>query len=64
MIEVATIAFREMESSEDAVFIVRRDKDRVSLCVSLLSDGDIEVMLDHATTRNLIAALQSSVENR
>jgi len=41
----STIAFQDCESSDEEVAIVRYDKSCVALCLSLKSDGDVEVVM-------------------
>jgi hypothetical protein len=61
MKEAATITFKDAESSDEAVAIVRYDESRVALCLSLKSDGDTEVVMTKADTRKLIEALKRAM---
>ena len=61
MIESATISFRDSESGDDALVIVRYDATRVALSVSSKSDGDIEVLMKKEDARKLIDALSKAI---
>ena len=61
MKESATITFKDADSSDDAVAIVRYDESRVALCLSLKSDGDLEVVMKKEDVGKLIEALKKSV---
>jgi hypothetical protein len=62
MTEAATITFQDdAGSSDEAVAIVRYDESRVALCLSLKSDGDIEVVMKKADAKRLIEGLQSAM---
>lgn len=43
--EIATLSFRDLESGDEGVIVIRVAKDSVALAVSLQTDGDIEVLL-------------------
>jgi hypothetical protein len=58
--EAATIRFKDAESSDVAVAIVRYDERRVALCLSLKSNGDIEVVMEKADARKLVEALRKA----
>jgi hypothetical protein len=57
MKESTTIEFRDVETSEEAVAIVRHDENKIALCLSLRSNGDIEVVMAKADGRRLVEAL-------
>ena len=61
MKEAATITFKDADSSEEAVAIVRYDESRVALCLSLKSNGDVEVVMKRADAGALIEALKKAV---
>lgn len=61
MKESTTITFEDAESSEEAVAIVRYDQSNVALCLSLKSNGDMEVVMKKEDARKLIAALNKAV---
>jgi hypothetical protein len=60
--EVATIPFSDGDSGGNAMAIVRQCGDRIALCVSIEEGGDIEVLIDVATTERLIDALKRGVD--
>lgn len=61
MKQIATITFQDADSSGEAVAIVRSDQNHVALCLSLLSDGDIEVVMRKVDATKLIEALKNAV---
>lgn len=61
MKEAASIIFHDLESSEEAVVIVRYDTEKIALCLSLEKDGDVEVVMDKANTKRLIEALNKAL---
>jgi hypothetical protein len=61
MKEAATISFQDAESQDEAVAIVRYDENHVALCLSLKSDGDVEVVMKKGDVEKLIEALKKSV---
>ena len=46
--EIATLEFRDVESDEDGVIVIRVGGGSVGLAISLRTDGDIEVFLSPA----------------
>ena len=58
MKEAATITFQDAESLNEAVAIVRYDESRVALCLSLKSNGDLEVVMNKADAGRLADALR------
>ena len=63
MKESATIIFRDAESSDEAVAIIRYDTNHVALCLSLKSDGDLEVVMEKEDARRLLVALEQSLKS-
>jgi hypothetical protein len=61
MKEAATITFKDAESSDEAVAIVRYDESRVALCLSLKSNGDVEVVMKKADAERLAEALKRAM---
>lgn len=61
MKEAATITFQDLDSSEEAVAIVRYDAEKVALCLSLRANGDIEVTMNKAILKKLIEALTEAM---
>jgi hypothetical protein len=62
MKEIATIPFFDSNSSSEAVAIVRHDKSHVALCLSIKSNGDIEVVLTKSDATKLLNALKKVIE--
>ena len=62
MQEMTTIPFKDRGSDSDAVIIVRRGGATVALCVSIASDGDIEVFMDKEDAKLLVDALQAAIK--
>ena len=61
MQEVATIQFTDADSGDKAVAIVRAGEAHVALCLSLLSNGDIEVVMGSGEGTRLVEALQRAI---
>jgi hypothetical protein len=61
MKEAATITLKDPDSDEEAVAIVRYDSSRVGLCLSLKSNGDVEVIMRKADAVTLLEALQKAI---
>jgi hypothetical protein len=61
MTEAATIEFQDTSSYEEALAIVRYDEDHVAVCLSLKSDGDIEVTTTKQDVRRLLEALRRAL---
>jgi len=61
MNEVATIKIQDVESADKAVAIVRYGEGRVALCLSLKSNGDVEVTMTKADAERLIEALRQAI---
>jgi hypothetical protein len=53
--------FRDLESGNEAFVIVRSDSDKVGLCLSIKSNGDIEVTMTQKDARRLLEALRQAV---
>jgi hypothetical protein len=64
MKEEATITFCDAGSSDEGVAIVRYDENHIGLCLSLKSDGDIEVVMSRSDAGKLIEALSNAVKRR
>jgi hypothetical protein len=63
MKEAATIIIRGENSSDNALMIVRYDEFRVALCLSLESNGDLEVVMKKIDVETLIQALRIAVSD-
>jgi len=61
MTDAATIKFRDAESSEEAVAMVRYDEHRVAVCLSLKTNGDVEAVMSKADAQKLLEALKVAV---
>jgi hypothetical protein len=62
MTEAATITFQDADSSNEAVAIVRYDETHVALCISLKSEGDIQVVMKKTDATALIEALKKATK--
>jgi len=60
MIESATVTFRDIESGNDAVVIVRYDAASVVLCLSLKAGADVEVQMKKEEAKKIIEALRKA----
>jgi hypothetical protein len=61
MRETATIKFQDAVTRDEAVAIVRQDANTVALCLSLKSDGDVEVVMSKEDAHKLLDALKQAV---
>ena len=61
MEEAATIAFKDFNSMDEAYAIVRFDGSSVALCLSLKSNGDLEVVMRKEDAILLLEALKVAV---
>ncbi len=61
MTEAATISFRDSETSEEAVAIVRYNENQVALCISLKSNGDVETVMRKEDAVRLVEALKKAL---
>ncbi len=62
MNEIATITIQDIESSDEALAIVRYGKGQIALALSLKSDGDVEVVMNKANALALIDALKKATD--
>lgn len=62
MMETA-IAFRFQDncSSDEAYMSVRYDSVQIALCLSLKSDGDLEVVMNKSDGRKLLEGLEKAL---
>jgi len=62
--EVGTIQFTDAEGGA-GVFIVRRSSTdgRVSMCLSLLEDGDVEVFVSVDVAREMLALIEAAIRS-
>ncbi|MCS6847505.1 MAG: hypothetical protein RMN52_07315 [Anaerolineae bacterium] len=57
------ISFYDADNRSEALAIVRKSGDQISLTLSIMKGGDIEVFLDQSTCLKLIQALQEAADN-
>lgn len=62
MREASTLRFIDMETSSNAVAIVRYDSERVAICLSIESGSDSEVVMNKRDAKALLAALTVATE--
>ncbi|PWU20251.1 MAG: hypothetical protein C5B50_04385 [Verrucomicrobia bacterium] len=62
MTEATTIKFKDQESGDEAIAIVRYDDSSVGLSLSLASNGDVEVFMPKPIARALIKELAKAAE--
>lgn len=62
IIELATILFRDGDSGEPAVAIVRKCESNVAVSLSIQQNGDLEVLLDVASAQKLANAIKHGVD--
>lgn len=60
---IDTIEYIDSDNKEEAYIIIRQCDDHVAICLSLLSQGDIESLMDKQTTLRLIDALTKASES-
>ena len=61
MKEIATITFTDVETSDETFAIIRSSSDRVALCLSSKSGGDIEVFMNKNDALALCDALKKAI---
>jgi len=62
MIELATISFRDLETLSDAVVVLRRSEKGIHICLSVASNGDVEVAMNKIAAHELLQALRQAVD--
>jgi hypothetical protein len=62
MKENATICFQDTVTKEDSLVTVRHDGKNIGLCLSILSNGDVEVFMEKKDVVKLIEALNRAVQ--
>ncbi len=63
MKQVAQLIFRDGSEAQQALAIVRCGGGQIALCLSLESNGDVEVTMDKSLTEQLIDALTQAVRD-
>ena len=61
MREIATIKFKDAESSDDAVVIVKSTGVAIALTLSVKKGGDAEAVMSKADVRKLLEALKDAI---
>ena len=61
MKEIATIKFKDAETSDNAIAVIRSADDAVAICLSVQGGSDVEVVLSKADARVLLEALKKAV---
>ena len=56
-----TISFRDHGENQEGFFVIRRFDDRVSICLSLETNGDVEALVGRGDVAKLIVALQEMI---
>jgi hypothetical protein len=57
MKHAATIKFEDLDENDEALVIVRYDEGRVVLGLSLRTNGDLQVVMNKESARQVILAL-------
>ena len=60
MKEVATIKFKDAETADEAVAVVRCSDTLVALCLSVKGGSDVEVVMGKADAAKLLEALRAA----
>jgi len=63
MRDIATIQLMDNQSQEECVAIIRVVGDSIGLCISLISDGDVEIFMRKDDCEQVIKALQQAVSS-
>ena len=61
MMEAASIRFIDHDTSDEAYVFIRYNESHVALGLSLMSDGDMEVVLNKEDARRVLEALRLAV---
>ena len=62
MKNAGTIVFKDAESGEEALAIVRYNDKEVALCLSLKTNGDLEVVMPKESAISLLEALRVAIQ--
>ena len=63
MREIPTLTFIDNKSQSDGVLIIRGSENEISLCLSVLNGGDIEVRLSPENAKKVIGGLEEAINN-
>ncbi len=55
------IKFQDHAENQEGFILIRRFDDKVAVCLSLETNGDVEVLIDKMIVQKLINVLQESV---
>jgi hypothetical protein len=61
MEQVTIIKFKDLDTSDEALVIVRHDEASVVLGLSLKSNGDVQVVMRKESARELYEALKKAL---
>ena len=61
MKSISTIEFRDCDSQDDALIVIRAASRCIALGISLKSDGDLEVIIPVEKAQSLIDSLQQAI---
>lgn len=61
MKQIATIDFTDAGSGDEGILLLRAAREQIAMCVSLKTDGDLEVLLDLVTCSRLLDGLRSAI---
>jgi hypothetical protein len=56
-----TITFHDHAEGQEGFAVVRRFDDKVAICLSLETNGDVEALIGKAVVQKLITALQAAI---
>ena len=58
--QATTISLRDSSTGDEATVIVRHDSVNVALCLSLRSNGDVEVVMGKEDAKRVMEALRKA----
>jgi hypothetical protein len=61
MKEIATINFRDVETMNEAIAIVRSGENAIAICLSVRGEGDLEVVLSKIDARTILEAFRQAL---
>lgn len=61
MKQISTIQFKDIDSNDEALIIVRASEKYITLCISKRMDGDIEVVFQSEEGDKLLEALRQAL---
>jgi len=63
MRDITTLTFFDNKSQSEGVLLIRGSEKEVSLCLSVINGGDIEVRLSSENAKKVIDGLEEAVNN-